>query len=224
MSLDAVTAAAAAQMALGKPSVVLETLNVTANGEYDAPAGVAYDRVEVSVANSYNAGDDGKVVQFEDERLELVSQTARAAEITENGTYDTTYNNEVTVNVAGGGVEVGFISGTLAAPFGAYAPANILAVLNGGMASAIITIDASALGMGTQIVTASMGVTGSSVIRFSGVVYQSSSAWQALAVYYDSTGALTTCVMIQNGTVTDMSAYAAQLPTSLMLILHPLPE
>lgn len=52
-----------------------------------------------SIPNSYTAGDEGKVVK----NSALIAQTARATELTENGTYDTTENNSVTVNVSGGG-------------------------------------------------------------------------------------------------------------------------
>ena len=49
------------------------------------------------------AEDVGKVAQeISEGKYGLVAQTAHA-EITENGTYDTTTNNEVTVNVSGGG-------------------------------------------------------------------------------------------------------------------------
>lgn len=52
-----------------------------------------------AIPNSYAAGDEGKVVS----NGALVAQTARASEIDANGTYDTTNNNSVTVNVSGGG-------------------------------------------------------------------------------------------------------------------------
>lgn len=54
-----------------------------------------------AIPNSYAAGDEGKVVS----NGALVAQTARATDITENGTFDTTENNSVTVNVSGGGTE-----------------------------------------------------------------------------------------------------------------------
>lgn len=54
-----------------------------------------------AIPNSYTAGDEGKVVS----NGALVAQTARASAITENGTFDTTENNSVTVNVSGGGTE-----------------------------------------------------------------------------------------------------------------------
>lgn len=98
----------------------LETLQATANGDYTAPAGVAWDKahVEVSVPtgtinidqngtydvtekasavvnvpNSYSAQDEGKVVQDGT----LVGQTART--VTESGTYDTTTNNSLKVDI-----------------------------------------------------------------------------------------------------------------------------
>ena len=52
----------------------------------------------MNVPNSYSAGDEGKVVS----NGALVAQTAHA-EVTENGTIDTTLNNSVTINVSGGG-------------------------------------------------------------------------------------------------------------------------
>ncbi|MBO7259889.1 MAG: hypothetical protein J6U97_00155 [Bacteroidaceae bacterium] len=51
-----------------------------------------------TITNQYTAGDEGKVVS----NGALVSQTARADNITENGTYDTTLNNSVTVDVRSG--------------------------------------------------------------------------------------------------------------------------
>lgn len=109
---------------------VLEALNVSANGDYYPESGVdGYDEVhvtvpsypeptgtiqissngtvnvqdyasaEVNVPSGITAADEGKVVK----NGALVAQTARATAITENGTYDTTENNEVTVNVQGGG-------------------------------------------------------------------------------------------------------------------------
>lgn len=59
----------------------------------EMPAAIA------ALPNAYAAGDEGKVVSGG----ALVAQTARASQITENGTYDTTDNNSVTVSVSGGG-------------------------------------------------------------------------------------------------------------------------
>jgi len=91
----------------GEP--VLETKSVTANGTYTPSTGKdGFSEVTVNVPNSYGAADEGKVVS----NGELVAQTARASEITANGTYDTTTNDEVTVNVSGGGGSTNILSGT----------------------------------------------------------------------------------------------------------------
>ena len=51
-----------------------------------------------TITNQYAAGDEGKVVN----NGSLVAQTAYPTTITENGTYNTTENNSVTVNVPSG--------------------------------------------------------------------------------------------------------------------------
>lgn len=85
----------------------LEALTVTQNGSYSPSTGKnGFSGATVNVPNSYAASDEGKVVSSG----ALVAQTARASEITSNGTYDTTINNSVTVNVSGGGGNV--IQGT----------------------------------------------------------------------------------------------------------------
>ena len=78
------------------------TKSITANGTgIDV---VGYAAVDVAVPNTYAAGDEGKVVS----NGALVAQTAHA-EVTQNGTIDTTLNNSVTVNVSGGGsIEKGY--------------------------------------------------------------------------------------------------------------------
>ena len=78
----------------GGGDITLETLNVSANGTTNAPSGKAYNKVVANVPNSYAAGDEGKVVS----NGALVAQTAHA-EVTQNGTIDTTLNNSVVVNV-----------------------------------------------------------------------------------------------------------------------------
>ncbi len=77
----------------GGASVTVETLNANENKTYTAPEGKAYSPVVVDVPNSYGADDEGKVVQSG----ALVAQTIR--NVTENGTIDTTTNNEVVVDV-----------------------------------------------------------------------------------------------------------------------------
>jgi len=89
-------AAAIADIPTGS-DVDVEELNVTENGTTVAPSGKAYSPVNVNVPNTYTAADEGKVV----DNGALVAQTSRT--VTANGTYDTTVNDSVTVNVPGGG-------------------------------------------------------------------------------------------------------------------------
>lgn len=56
-----------------------------------------YGTAVAALPNAYAQGDEGKVVSSG----ALVAQTSRS--ITDNGTYDTTTNNSVTVSVSGGG-------------------------------------------------------------------------------------------------------------------------
>lgn len=83
----------------GGSAPVLIDKTITSNGTYNASSDSAdgYKKVVANVANTYTAGDEGKVVSSG----ALVSQTA--ATYTANSVYDTTLIDEVTVNVSGGG-------------------------------------------------------------------------------------------------------------------------
>ena len=96
---------AAAIQAIPTGTTPTGTVNITQNGTVDV---TDYASADVAVPNSYAAADEGKVVS----NGALVAQTARVSEITENGTYDTTLNDEVTVNVSGGGGSSGVYVGT----------------------------------------------------------------------------------------------------------------
>ena len=82
---------------------ILQNKIINENGNYYPDNGYqGLSNVSVNVPNTYTSGDEGKVVN----NNALVAQSAHS-EITQNGTYDTTLNNSVTVNVEGGsGVEV----------------------------------------------------------------------------------------------------------------------
>lgn len=71
---------------------------ITRNGTYIAANDGAdgYSTVTVDVTPEFTAADEGKVV----ENGALIAQTSLS--VTENGTYNTTKNNEVVVNVGGG--------------------------------------------------------------------------------------------------------------------------
>lgn len=107
-------------------SITLVTLNVSQNGTTNAPSGKAYNKVVANVPNTYGASDEGKVVS----NGSLVSQTAHA-EVTQNGTIDTTLNNSVTVNVPQGVTPTGTKqisisqNGTTTEDVSAYASAEI---------------------------------------------------------------------------------------------------
>ena len=70
------------------------TININTNGTHNV---TNYASANVSVPNSYSSSDEGKVVSSG----ALVAQSS--ATYTENGTYDTTLKNSVTVDVEGGG-------------------------------------------------------------------------------------------------------------------------
>lgn len=76
-------------------SMSLLSKTITANGEYIAASDDAdgYYLATVIVPNTYDAQDEGKVVSDG----ELIGQTGLS--ITENGTYDTTFNNQVEVDI-----------------------------------------------------------------------------------------------------------------------------
>lgn len=79
-----------------------KTINVSQNGTVtEDVTNYASAKVVTNVPNTYSASDEGKVVQ----NGALASQTSLT--VNQNGTYDTTANNEVVVNVSGGGLVLG---------------------------------------------------------------------------------------------------------------------
>jgi hypothetical protein len=119
-------------------TATLISKTITANGSYDAEDDEAdgYSDVTVNVPNTYTASDEGKVVS----NGELVAQTGTT--VTQNGTYDTTENDEVVVNVSGGGSAVVQAlsvtqNGTYTPPSGVdgYAPVTVNVSGGGGSES-----------------------------------------------------------------------------------------
>ena len=115
----------------GGGSAVLIDKTITANGVYNAVDDEAdgYSTVNVEVANTYTNEDEGKVV----DSGVLVAQTARETEITENGIYDTTLNNSITVNVSAPTPTPGIKSGAVIRDYdgsviASYTPAQFAAL------------------------------------------------------------------------------------------------
>lgn len=104
---------------------------ITANGNGQDVTG--YAAVDVSVPNSYTASDEGKVVN----NSALVAQTS--ATYTNNGTYDTTLKNSVTVDVPSQAPVINPLSvtanGTYSAPAGVdgYSPVTVNVSGGGGI-------------------------------------------------------------------------------------------
>ena len=94
--------AARAWSYIGDIDMNLKSRFITSNGTYSASdEGVeGYSSVIVNVPNSYTAIDEDKVVS----KGELKAQTAKT--VTETGTYITTYNNSVIVDIPSASGEV----------------------------------------------------------------------------------------------------------------------
>ena len=79
-------------------SVNIQSKTISANGVYSAPSGVnGFNPVMVNVPNTFSEADSGKVVSG----ASLISQSVMS--VSQNSIYDTTFINEMTVDVAGGG-------------------------------------------------------------------------------------------------------------------------
>lgn len=92
-----VTNYAYAQVVASVPASAVDsgTKSISSNGTHDV---IGYASANVSVPNSYSAGDEGKVVS----NGALVAQGSDT--VTQNGTVDTTLINSITVNVSGSSV------------------------------------------------------------------------------------------------------------------------
>ena len=77
-----------------RPTISVLPLSITQNGNIVAPRGKAYNPIRVNVPNTYEVNDEGKVLISGT----LTPQTAHST-ITQNGSYDTTLNNSVVVDI-----------------------------------------------------------------------------------------------------------------------------
>lgn len=199
-------------------AVTLESLSVTQNGTQTAPAGAAWDSVEVSVPNSYSVSELGMVVVQNPLDIDLSSQTSRT--INANGTYDTTTNNEVTVDVPQSGGS-GYdshetITGTLTAPFGSLSfgdAADYISSFSEEIgAYPVINYDASAIGAGSG--SGALFSIGGMLAAIGANVTSSTSS--AFMMVWGANG-LVSAYMEQNGTITDISQYASLITTTVNL-------
>lgn len=134
----------------GSGDINVVPITITENGLKIAPSGKAYSPISVNVENSYNIEDEGKVVS----NGALVAQTAHA-EISANGTYDTTLNDEVTINVSGGGSAVVqplsvAQNGTYNPPSGVDGYAPVTVNVSGGGSDVIISNNPPTSGIGVD--------------------------------------------------------------------------
>lgn len=139
---------------------VLVPKSIVANGNYNPATDDAdgYSSVAVNVPNSYSASDEGKVVS----NGALVSQTSDTK--TANGTYDTTLNNEIVVNVQSSEPTIQPLSvtqnGTYTAPSGVdgYSPVNVN-VSGGGGGNTLLYDYGELFGDVSGVATTSLAVT-----------------------------------------------------------------
>jgi len=200
------------------PGPNITSLEVTANGDYAAPQGEAYDQVSVGVPNSYDSEDEGKVVLGG----QLVSQGSNT--VTTNDTYDTTLINSLTVQVPQGGGS-GYdsyetITGTLANPLGTYSFADISSALQGfaydtgGFARS--DYDASAISAGTGFGSVFYDSDNYELWAVGALVDGANSSSSAFTMIWDANG-LVSAYMEQNGTITDISPYASLITTTIYI-------
>ncbi len=178
-----------------------------AAGETDGYA-EGYSDGESSVLD----GANGKVVSDG----ELVEQTPYGT-VTENGSYDTTENDSVTVEVEQGYMGFETVSGTLDDPWGSLSFNEVLAAVGACFgtihAAPMMAFDGSAIGMGSGAV-ALFPQSPAAVMGMAALVDASSST--AAKIIWDGNG-LASAYVEQNGTITDLSQYAGLIDTVFYL-------
>lgn len=125
----------------------------------------------------------------------------------------------------GGGAETNpntkqTVSGTVANPFGGVNLEDLIEAILSENASAIITIDATNLGIATDIrtyltTTSTEGITVNGASVNDGV-------FQSFVLMWSPSGVLQVAQMLMGNTVADLSTYASVMPTNLDILWHPL--
>lgn len=116
------------------------------------------------------------------------------------------------------------IEESLANPFGDVNLEELITAFNTGGASMFITIDATVLGQG---VLPDVPISWSSDYGFnaSGVTGTTSELSSALLINWSSIdGTLTFAVVYTGASSTDIESYSSQMPTTLTIYWHPMPE
>lgn len=110
------------------------------------------------------------------------------------------------------------VTGTLANPWGDVDPVELASAIGTRDADASIVIDASALGAGT--VGGRLGATDRLYVNGANLV----DGTMAYDVIWGPDGTLYDAKMLSGGQVVYISQYATMLPTTIIVIWHPLPD
>jgi hypothetical protein len=176
----------------------LKALYVALGGDASA---VADDNLTVEVLNALAAKFEGEADA--DTIPEAIENITAVAE-----------------NIGGGNPnETGTIEGTAAAPFGTLGFQYVIEQMELGNLSGTLKLDASALGAG--VVTLPM-ITDGTYLNVVGAQINGDGTSASHIVY--TINGLAQAWMEDNGEATDISAYAASVPTIFNYIYHPLPE
>lgn len=120
------------------------------------------------------------------------------------------------------------IVGTLANPWGNIAPTSLYNAIVAENATALLTVDATAIGYTDPIPMVcnplASSISNAFFFEIIGFANSTASDWSAACADYAKTdGSLRGAYNLAGGTATDISAYASALTTTLSVIYHPLP-
>ena len=130
-------------------------------------------------------------------------------------------------SISGGGGNPNYVetvTGTLANPWGSVTPATLQTAISGNNATALLTVDASAIGMGAAYLVATPFAQQAIAFQAVGSSGSSVADWAAVDVAYGTNGTLTYAWINRSGAALDATAYAQSITTTLTIIHHPLPS